>query len=88
MNAQAMMQLMAAFNTFKNNHPKFVSFAEHFMKTGVPEGSVIEISVTRPGEGSVIEISVTRPGEEPVVSNLKITQSDLDLIRSLKDIRS
>lgn len=75
MNAQAMMQLMAAFNTFKNNHPKFVSFAEHFMKTGVPEGSVIEISVTR-------------PGEEPVVSNLKITQSDLDLIRSLKDIRS
>lgn len=75
MNAQAMMQLMSAFNTFKNNHPKFVSFAEHFMKTGVPEGSVIEISVTR-------------PGEEPVVSNLKITQSDLDLIRSLKDIRS
>ena len=75
MNAQAMMQLMSAFNTFKNNHPKFVSFAERFIKTGVPEGSIIEISITR-------------PGEEPVVSNLKITQSDLDLIRSLKDLRS
>ena len=38
-------------------------------------------------EGAVIEITVTEPGEEPVTTNMKVLQSDLELIQSLKDFR-
>ena len=75
MNPQTLMRLMAALNTFKANHPKFVSFAEMFLKRGIDEGTVIEVTVTR-------------PGEEPVTSNMKVTESDIELFRSLKELRS
>ncbi len=74
MNPQAIMQFMGAINTFKSNHPKFASFMERYMKSGLPEGSVIEITVTE-------------PGEEPVTTNMKVLASDLELIQSLKDFR-
>ncbi len=69
------MRLMSAFSTFRSNHPKFVSFAEMFLRRGIEEGTVIEVTITT-------------PGEEPVTSNLKVTQSDIELFQSLKDIRS
>lgn len=75
MNPQSLMQFISAFSTFRSNHPKFVSFAETFLKKGIDEGTIIEVTITR-------------PGEEPVTSNLKVMQSDIDLFRSLKDIRS
>ena len=75
MNPQNFMRLMTAFNTFRSNHPKFVSFAQMMLKRGIDEGTVIEITVTR-------------PQEEPVTSNMKVTQSDLELFASLKDLRA
>lgn len=74
MNPTAMMKAISAKNTFKANHPKFVAFLSYVFSSGFPEGTVIEITVTK-------------PGEEPVTSNMKITQSDLDLFDSLKDVR-
>ena len=73
MNPAAMMKVMGAMNTFKANHPKFVSFLSYVFSGGF-------------SEGTVIEITVTKPGEEPVTSNMKVTQSDLDLFNSLKDV--
>ncbi|MBO4845209.1 MAG: hypothetical protein J5525_02770 [Lachnospiraceae bacterium] len=74
MNPQAMMQFVSAINTFKNNHPKFASFIELVIKGGIPEGSVIEITVTR-------------PGEDPITANMKVLQSDLELMQALKDMK-
>ena len=73
MNPAAMMKMMGALNTFKGNHPKFVAFLGYVFSGGIPEGTVIEITVTK-------------PNQEPVTSNMKVTQSDLDLFNSLKDI--
>ena len=73
MNPAAMMKVMGAVNTFKANHPKFMAFLNYVFSSGFPEGTVIEITVTK-------------PGEEPVTSNMKVTQSDLDLFESLKDV--
>ncbi len=75
MNPQTVMRMMSALNTFRSNHPKFVAFVEMLLKMGVEEGTIIEITVTK-------------PGEEPVTSNLKVTESDIELFRSLKDLRS
>ena len=37
-------------------------------------------------EGTIIEITVTRPGEEPMTTNMKVQQSDIDLFQNLKDL--
>ena len=74
MNPQAIMQIMAAWNTFRSNHPKFPAFLEALRAQGIKEDSVIEISITDP-DGKKIE------------TNIKVKQSDLDLFESLKNMR-
>ena len=68
------MKIMAAFNTFRNNHPKVVQFAQVVFGSGVEEGTVIEISVTK-------------PGEETITTNMKIKQSDMELFDELKGMQ-
>ena len=55
------------------NHPKFEAFLKSVFSKPMEEGSVIEIMVTR-------------PGEEPVTANIKVLQSDLELIEELKEL--
>lgn len=73
MNPQALMQVMAAWNTFKTNHPKFPAFLGRLKTQGIKEDSIIEISITDP-DGSKIE------------TNIKVKQSDLDLFMSFKNM--
>lgn len=73
MNPAAMMKMMSAVNTFKGNHPKFMAFLSFVFSSGFPEGTVIEITVTK-------------PDQEPVTSNMKVTQSDLELFESMKNV--
>ena len=37
-------------------------------------------------EGTIIEITVTNPGEAPITSNIKVQQSDLELLEELKEM--
>lgn len=72
-NPAMLMKLMSAKNKFTQNHPKFEAFVKAvFTKNG---------GIT---EGTVIEITVTRPGEQPIATNLKVQQADLELIDELK----
>ena len=73
MNPAATMKIMSCLNKFKSAHPKFVAFFQYVFGQGVPEGTVIEITVTK-------------PGQDPVTANMKVTQEDLELMESLKDI--
>ncbi len=73
MNPMALMKLMNAKNKFTANHPKFVAFLNTVLKSGIEEGTVIEITLQK-------------PGQEPLTSNLRVTQSDLDLFNELKDL--
>lgn len=72
-NAAAMLKIMSAKNKFTNNHPKFVAFLNAMFAGGVEEGTVIEITVTK-------------PGREAVTSNIKVRQDDLELLESLKEL--
>ena len=65
-----MMRMLGAWNTFKNNHPKFPAFCKAVAQKGIREDTVIEIIVTTP-EGEKIETS------------LKVKASDLELLSSL-----
>lgn len=64
---------MNAKNKFVQNHPKFTAFLSAVYSRGIEAGTVIEITVTRPGEG-------------PVTSNIRVQESDLELLRSLQDL--
>lgn len=75
MNPQVMMQLMAGINKFKENHPKFATFLMLLVQGGVPEGTIIEMTVTR-------------PGEDPITANLKVLDLDIELMKSFKDLKS
>ena len=73
MNPASMIKLIKAKNTFSANHPKFISYIKAVFGTGIPEDSVIEITVTK-------------PGGQPMTTNIKVKQSDLELIEELKQI--
>ncbi len=73
MNPAALMKMMNAKNKFEKNHPKFVAFLGAMFRGGIDEGTIIEITVQK-------------PGQEAVTSNLRVTQDDLDLFNELKDL--
>lgn len=57
----------------EKNHPKAAEFVKKVLMTGLPEGTIIEMTVTK-------------PGESPKTANLKITQDDLDMLNeAIKD---
>ena len=70
-NPASVMKLMKAKNKFSENHPRFVAFLNMIFSRGITEGTIIEITATR-------------PGEQPITSNIKVLQSDLELMEELK----
>ena len=72
-NPKIVFKIMEAKNKFTANHPKFIAFCNAIFSGGMPEGTIIEITVTK-------------PGQEAITSNMKILQEDLELLDSLKDI--
>ena len=73
MNPAALIKIMGAKNKFTKNHPKFVSFLKAVFSRPIEEGTIIEVTLKR-------------PGEEAITANIKVLQEDLDLIADLKDI--
>ena len=73
MNPAVLMKLMRAKAQFEQSHPKVISFLKTVFSHPIEEGTILELTVTR-------------PGEEPVTTNLKVKDSDLALMESLKDL--
>ena len=74
MNPAAIFKIKGAWEKFVNNHPKFPMFLNAASKEALKENSVIEIKIT------------TSEGKE-MVTNLKVTKSDLELFESLKNLK-
>ncbi|GFI23819.1 hypothetical protein IMSAGC011_02609 [Lachnospiraceae bacterium] len=71
MDFSAIMKFKGAWDTFTRNHPKFMPFMQAVGREAVTDGTIIEVKVTSP-EGKEYN------------TNMKITQSDLDLFEQLK----
>ena len=74
LNAGDMMKVMGAMNQFKANHPKVVSFFKSVLTNKIEEGTIIEITVTK-------------PGQDPITTNMKVQQSDIELFESFANMR-
>ena len=73
MRRASIMIIMSAKSQFEIDHPKFFAFLKSVFSRPVEEGSVIERTVTR-------------RGEEPGTSNIRVQQSDLELLEGLKNL--
>lgn len=74
MNPGSIFKIKGILDKFNQNHPKVVSYFSAVFGNGVPEGSVIELTVTK-------------PGEEPVTTNMKVTADDVELVQTLKELK-
>ena len=73
MNPASIMKIMNAKNRFTENHPRFVAFLNAVFSKWIEEGTVIELRVTG-------------PGQETMMTNIKVQQSDLELLKELKEL--
>ena len=68
------MKITGAWNTLKSNHHQYPAYSQAISRKGLKEGSIIEIAITTP-EGEKIE------------TNLKVKDSDLELLKQLSDLK-
>ncbi|MBP1555709.1 MAG: hypothetical protein J6U30_06485 [Oscillospiraceae bacterium] len=69
-----LIRLVNEIKEFGKNHPKMAKFIDQEFLTDLPEGSIVEITVTR-------------PGQEPVTGNFKTLKSDGKLLQDLKELK-
>ena len=67
----SIMKIKGAWDTFTRNHPKFMPFMQAVGKEAI-------------GEGTIIEVKVAAPDGREYNTNMKLTQSDMDLFASMK----
>lgn len=73
MNPSSILKFLSAKKQFEDSHPKFEAF--------------VRAVLSRPlEEGTVLEVTVTRPGEKPMTGNIRLQQSDLELLAELKEM--
>ena len=75
MNIGSLGKIMNAKEVCTANQPKFVAFLQAVFSNGVEEGTIIELTVTK-------------PGQDPVTTNIKVQQSDLDMMDSIRELAS
>lgn len=69
----SVMMIKSAWDTFSRNHPKFMPFMQAVGREAI-------------GDGTIIEIKVTSPEGKEFNTNMKLTQSDLDLFAQMKNM--
>lgn len=74
LNPMQLGKLLEAKKIFSDNHPKFMAFLRY----------VSAEKLVR--EGSVVELKITDPEGKTVSANLKVRESDLELLHGLGDV--
>lgn len=67
------LQIKNMWDRFQMNHPKFPRFLQ-----------VVGAECMQ--EGTIIEISVTKPDGENITSNLRLNETDMEMIAALREL--
>lgn len=70
-NPGAIFKIKKSWETFSENHPKLKPF--------------LMAAATQVETGSIIEVAITNAKGEKITTNMRITESDMELFRSLKE---
>ncbi len=74
MNPADLFKMKQYWETFCSNHPRFPQFLQAARNGMVSEGSVIDVTITS-ADGRTIS------------TNVKLTQSDMDMFRALGNMK-
>ena len=74
MSISDLMKIKGSWDAFSKNHPQFVKFLEYMASSKIEEGTIFSLSVKRPDS------------EKEIKTNLKVTNTDLELIDTLKSM--
>ena len=67
-----LMKMKNAWSRFAANHPKFPLFLNAIVKRGIQEGTIFEFKVTSPD------------GQE-LVTNMRLSADDIELLKELSE---
>lgn len=73
MNPAMLMKIIGAKNQFDKNHPKLKNYFTAVKEKGIEEGTIIQLKITN-------------PNDEPMIANIKVQQSDLELLSQLAEL--
>lgn len=73
LNPTMLMKIKKLKDKFVENHPKFPLFLNAVYRQGLVEDAVIEISVTR-------------PDGQKLASNIKLKQSDIEMLKEMQNM--
>ena len=71
-NPMKLLEIRNLWSAFTRRHPKFPQFLTAVQQAGIPEGTIIEVTITPP-DGKTF------------TSNLKVTAEDIDAVKSLQN---
>ena len=78
MNPQGMFQIMSALYTFRQNHPKFAQFFGKYIKSGLPEGSIVETNCVF--TNGFVDPIVSKPLPAGALSLVRRNCDNIDLL--------
>lgn len=73
LNPAMLMKIKKLKDKFVENHPKFPMFLNAVYNQGLVEDTIIEINVTR-------------PDGQKLASNIKLKQSDIEMLREMQNM--
>lgn len=73
-NPMKMMKVAELIRRFQAGHPKVIMFLQTQIAPGLPEGSILEMTVTK-------------PGCPPVTTNMRVTEEDFRILEELKELQ-
>lgn len=73
MNPTALFKVKSAWEKFAGNHPKFPMFLSAAAQSGIKSGDIIELKITKE-DGNTL------------CTNVKLTESDMELFSLIKEI--
>ncbi len=72
-NFGALMKVKGLKDDFEKNHPGVTSFFHKEVLTGLPEGTVVEISLIK-------------PGQDKVTTTMKVNEKDKEIFATLSSL--
>lgn len=73
-NPMALLKMKDRLGVFNQDHPRVRAFFHKIKEEGLPEGSILELKITRPD------------GKEEV-TNIRLTERDIETLRMISSLR-
>lgn len=78
-NPMKLMKLKTSWDNFTKNHPKFPLFIDA-LKRSYQEGNPVF------KEGTIVDLNITMPDGKTMGTNVKLTESDLELFKEIVEM--